>query len=128
MSCATSFQNFKLVLLGNTSAKRYLSVFIFGKSGGGLKRQALMMTVFNTWHTNAHFTAQSRPQTRGRAQVGRMGVGKAKGASATAQRWPLPTSPTSISSLDRLVPQHVAIYPHMYFLASFKHLFVTPKT
>lgn len=69
----------------------------------------LMMTALNTWHANAHFTAQSHPHPRGRALVRRV-VATVKGASATARRWPLPTSPTSISSLDRSVQQHIATH------------------
>ncbi len=75
-----------------------------------------MMTALNTWRANAHFTARShsRPRARGRALVVRTTlVGAVKGASATAQRWPPPTSPTSIRSLDRSVQQHVTTHANM---------------
>lgn len=92
--------------------------------GGEYSWLALMMTALNTWHTNAHFTAQSRPRPRGRAPVRRTVAGTVKGASATARRWLLPTSPTSISSLDRSVP-HSATHTHMHAATALTHLLVS---
>lgn len=84
------------------------------------------MTALNTWHANVHFTAQSHslPRPRGRALMRRTLVGAVKGASATAQQWPLPTSPTSINSLDRSVQQYIADFTHMHVAVTLTYFLV----
>lgn len=109
-------------MLNSVITHKALKCVCLSNLGGESIGLALMMTALNTWHANANFTAQSRLRPRGRALVVRTTlVGAVKGASATAQQWPRPTSPTSISYLDRSVQQHITAHAHTHVVAALTH-------
>lgn len=81
---------------------------------------ALMVTDLNNWHKNTQFTAQRQSPPQSGRKPRRELSDAANGVSATAQLWPLPTSPTSTNSSARSVyintSMHIITRPHIVVL------------